>query len=103
MLFDEYLVNDIRYLLLGSVFIVLCVWIYTGCVLITILTITAILFSLINAYFVYTIVLGLQFFPFMNILAVIVSLGKSLSSWLWYKYVTMYFSKSGLHSLTESS
>lgn len=77
-LFDEYLVHDTRYIFLSTIFILVCVWLYTGCVFITFLTITAIFFSLINAYFVYTFVFGLNFFPFMNILAVIVSLGKFL-------------------------
>ncbi|XP_065203153.1 protein dispatched isoform X2 [Planococcus citri] len=74
-LFNEYLLHDIRYILLSSIFIVFCMWIYTGCAFVTILTITAIFFSLVNAYFIYTFVFGLHFFPFMNILAIIVSLG----------------------------
>lgn len=88
-LFDEYLVHDIRYLFLSTIFIVLCAWIYTGCGFVTVLTITAIFFSLMNAYFIYTFILRLQFFPFMNILAVIVSLGKYNTSFLEIMYFSM--------------
>ncbi|XP_018325648.1 protein dispatched isoform X2 [Agrilus planipennis] len=74
-LFDEYLVRDIKFITCGTFFILLCIWFYTQSFLITIMTILAIIFSLGISYFLYTIVFRIAFFPFMNLLAVVVALG----------------------------
>ena len=74
-LFDEYLIRDTWFMCLGAFFVLFCIWFYTGSLFLTTMTIIAIVFSLGTAYFMYTIVFELHFFPFMNILTVVVALG----------------------------
>ncbi|EZA51791.1 hypothetical protein DMN91_003866 [Ooceraea biroi] len=74
-LFDEQLVSDSRLLLGSFIFITLCIWAYTGSIILTITTIFTVLFSLGISYAVYTLVLRITFFPFMNLLAIVVAIG----------------------------
>jgi hypothetical protein len=62
----------------GGIFVLVCMWMYTGSLFVTIMTVFAITFSLGISYFMYTLVFELRFFPFMNLLASIVAVGKSL-------------------------
>lgn len=75
-LFDESLVQDTWLIAMGALFVLCCMWIYTGSLFITLMTIVAIGFSLGIAYFIYTLVFEMHFFPFMNLLASIVAVGK---------------------------
>jgi protein dispatched 1 len=79
-LFDEYLLLDGWLVGLGGIFITLCMWMYTTSLFVTIMSIVAVLFSLGVTYFIYTIVFGFSFFPFMNLLAIIVVVGKFVFS-----------------------
>ena len=74
-MFNSYLVEDASYLLYGILLVFLSVWSFTTSLTVTISSITSIGFSLGLAYFTYTFVFRLSFFPFMNILAVIIALG----------------------------
>lgn len=74
-LFDDCLVLDCWLLALGGIFIMTCMCLYTKSLVLTLMTFIAIGFSLGVAYFVYTLLYGLPFFPFMNLLAVIVIVG----------------------------
>ncbi|KAL6444551.1 hypothetical protein ACFW04_001990 [Cataglyphis niger] len=74
-LFDRLLVSDSSLVLIGFIFVTLCIWTYTGSIVLTITTILAVLFSLGISYAVYTLVLRIQFFPFMNLLAIVVAVG----------------------------
>ncbi|XP_054271715.1 protein dispatched isoform X2 [Macrosteles quadrilineatus] len=74
-LFDEYLMRDMWLIAMGAVFVLGCMWVYTGSFFITVMTIIAIAFSLGVAYFIYTLIFELHFFPFMNLLASIVAVG----------------------------
>ena len=69
------MVEDASYLLFGILLVFLSVWSFTTSLTVTISSITSIGFSLGLAYFTYTFVFRLSFFPFMNILAVIIALG----------------------------
>lgn len=75
-MFDKCLVKEAWLMSLGGLFVILCIWLYTKSLFITLMAITAIVFSLAIAYFTYTLVFEFVFFPFMNILAVIVIVGK---------------------------
>lgn len=75
-LFDELLFHDTWLIGMGALFVLCCMWIYTGSLFITLMTIIAIGFSLGIAYFIYTLVFEMHFFPFMNLLASIVAVGK---------------------------
>ncbi|XP_044016509.1 protein dispatched homolog 1 [Aphidius gifuensis] len=74
-LFDRLLIADSFLLIFGFLFVTICIWIYTGSIILTISTIMAVIFSLGISYCVYTIVLDIKFFPFMNLLAVVVAVG----------------------------
>lgn len=75
-LFDECLINDGWLIILSCVFVVLCMWFYTSSFFVTFMTIVGIIFSLGVSYFIYLYVYRLTFFPFMNVLAVVVMIGE---------------------------
>ncbi|KAK5639216.1 hypothetical protein RI129_011708 [Pyrocoelia pectoralis] len=75
ILFDKCLIEDAWFMTSGGVFVFLCIWFYTRSLFITFMTVVAIVFSLGISYFMYTLVFELRFFPFMNLLATIVSIG----------------------------
>ncbi|CAH2107054.1 unnamed protein product [Euphydryas editha] len=74
-LFDLWVIEDTWLIGLGGFFVFLCVWIYTKSILLTILLFTAIAYSLGVAYFLYVYVFNLEFFPFMNLLVIVVVIG----------------------------
>ncbi|XP_054006493.1 protein dispatched isoform X1 [Hylaeus anthracinus] len=74
-LFDRLLVSDSVLLLIGFAFVTVCIWAYTGSLLLTVTTIIAVIFSLGISYALYTLVLHIHFFPFMNLLAIVVAVG----------------------------
>ena len=63
--------------------IVLLIWVYTGSLLVTLATLCAVGLSLCTAYFVYSVVLELSFFPFMNLLAAIIAIGEKCGTFWW--------------------
>ena len=75
-LFHEHLLSDSWLLLLAGGLILLVVLAFVGAVFLALATVAAVAFSLGLAYFVYTFVLGVKFFPFMNVLAVVIAVGE---------------------------
>lgn len=74
-LFDEYLVHDTVYVALAGVAVLAVMWAYTQSFLVTLVTCLAVVFSLGTAYFLYTTVFRVPFFPFMNILTLTIAIG----------------------------
>jgi hypothetical protein len=74
-LFDECLLMDGWLVALGGLFVLACMWMYTMSFFVTFMTVMAIIFSLGIAYFIYSFIFNLTFFPFMNLLTVIVVVG----------------------------
>ncbi|OXU27643.1 hypothetical protein TSAR_001530 [Trichomalopsis sarcophagae] len=74
-LFDKLLISDSFLVLLGFGFVTICIWSYTGSLIITVSTILVVIFSLGISYAFYTIILKINHFPFMNLLAVVVATG----------------------------
>ncbi|XP_017103744.2 protein dispatched [Drosophila bipectinata] len=74
-LFNELLLTDVWLVSLGGAFVMASVWLFTGSAFITLMSCIAICFSLGLAYFFYAIVLEFEFFPYMNLLAVVVIIG----------------------------
>ncbi|XP_036322856.1 protein dispatched isoform X1 [Rhagoletis pomonella] len=74
-LFNESLLTDVWLVSLGGIFVMTCIWLYTTSIFITLMVCVAVLFSLGLAYFVYTLVFKMSFFPYMNLLAVVVIIG----------------------------
>ncbi|XP_022123672.2 protein dispatched [Pieris rapae] len=74
-LFDLWLIQDAWLIALGGFFVLIGVWIYTKSLLLTVLLFIAIGYSLGVAYFLYVYIFSLDFFPFMNLLVIVVVIG----------------------------
>lgn len=74
-LFDDCLLSDAWLVGIGGCFVIACVWLYTSSFFVTINTIILIVLSLGMSYFIYVTILRLRFFPFMNLLVLIVIVG----------------------------
>ncbi|CAK1552866.1 unnamed protein product [Leptosia nina] len=74
-LFDLWIIQDTWLIALGGLFVLIGVCIYTKSLLLTVLLFIAIAYSLGVAYFLYVYVFFLEFFPFMNLLVVVVVIG----------------------------
>eukprot|EP00090_Calanus_glacialis_P004843 TRINITY_DN13625_c0_g1_i1.p1 TRINITY_DN13625_c0_g1~~TRINITY_DN13625_c0_g1_i1.p1 ORF type:complete len:1432 (+),score=169.81 TRINITY_DN13625_c0_g1_i1:127-4296(+) len=74
-LFNAYLLEDASYLLFAVLLIFLSVWSFTASLTLTIASLSSIGAALGLAYFTYTFIFNLKFFPFMNVLAVVIALG----------------------------
>lgn len=88
ILFDDCLRIDSWLMGLGFLFVLACIWLYTKSVILALMTMCAIVFSLGLAYFIYSMVFKLSFFPFMNLLAVVVIVGIGADD--VFIYVTMW-------------
>lgn len=74
-LFDELLIYDGWLIGLGSLFVLYCILIYTNSIVLTISTVLANIFAIVDAYFIYQFIYRLPYFPFMNVLAIIIIVG----------------------------
>lgn len=74
-MFNIMLMADIIYPSIAMMIILLIMWFYTESVLLTFLLVLSVVSALIIAYFLYMIVLGLKFFPFLNITTLIFLVG----------------------------
>lgn len=83
-LFNELLVTDAWLAALGGAFAMVCMWLYTGSIFVTLMTCVAVIFSLGLAYFIYTLVFEMSFFPYMNLLAVVIIIGEYLRNKLFF-------------------
>ncbi|MEE6473816.1 hypothetical protein FKM82_010182 [Ascaphus truei] len=74
-LFQDYLLMDTVYPAIAIVIVLLVMCVYTRSVFITLMTMFAIISSLIVSYFLYRVVFNFEFFPFMNLTALIILVG----------------------------
>ncbi|KAI4888932.1 hypothetical protein NFI96_025070, partial [Prochilodus magdalenae] len=74
-LFQEYLLTDTMYPAIAIVIVLAVMCVYTKSVFITIMTMFAIISSLIVSYVLYRVVFNFEFFPFMNLTALIILVG----------------------------
>ena len=74
-LFDRYLVSDLVWFCLALASVTVVASLYTRSLFVTLSAFTFIFFAVSIAYFVYGVVLRFTFFPFMNLLAVVVLVG----------------------------
>ncbi len=88
-LFDHYLKADIVWfgVAIGAVF--LFIWMYTTSLFLTVMTLVCIGLSLGISYFLYSLVFEIKFFPFMNLLAVVLILGVGCDDMFIYCHVWM--------------
>ncbi|XP_071996170.1 protein dispatched homolog 1 [Engystomops pustulosus] len=74
-LFQDYLLMDTVYPAIAILIVLLVMCIYTRSMFITLMTMFAIISSLIVSYFLYRVVFNFEFFPFMNLTALIILVG----------------------------
>ncbi|XP_019372042.1 PREDICTED: protein dispatched homolog 1 isoform X2 [Gavialis gangeticus] len=74
-LFQDYLLMDTVYPAIAIVIVLLVMCVYTKSIFITLMTMFAIISSLIVSYFLYRVVFNFEFFPFMNLTALIILVG----------------------------
>lgn len=74
-IFDEYLLKDARLMGLGAFFVFVCLWVYTASIFVTVMTIMSVFIVLTATYFLYEVVYAVHFFPFMNLLSIIICIG----------------------------
>ncbi|CAG5132771.1 unnamed protein product, partial [Candidula unifasciata] len=74
-LFEEYLLSDSVWLGLVCVVIFLSLWLYTTSFFVTVMTFLSMFWAVEVAYFLYTFVFKIKFFPYMNMVTLIVMLG----------------------------
>ena len=74
-LFQDYLLMDTVYPAIAMVIVLLVMCVYTRSMFITLMTMFAIISSLIVSYFLYRVVFNFEFFPFMNLTALIILVG----------------------------
>jgi protein dispatched 1 len=91
-LFNELMLRDVLYLAVGAAAVCLMMWWYTSSMFLTLMSLVAVVLSLGIAYFTYTIVFELDFFPFMNMLAAVIVVGIGADDVFVYIQVRFYFS-----------
>ncbi|CEF63755.1 Protein dispatched [Strongyloides ratti] len=69
--FQIYLFNDMYLGILSFFLVVLMIWLYTGSIIFTFVVLLDLIFSLSIAFFIYVEIFKITFFPFINILVVI--------------------------------
>ncbi|KAI0222764.1 hypothetical protein LSAT2_025972 [Lamellibrachia satsuma] len=74
-LFDKYLQDDVLWFGVALLAIMLAMWIYTTSLFLTIMAVISLFLSLEISYFVYTLVFNIRFFPFMNLLVLVILIG----------------------------
>ncbi|GAB1609614.1 protein dispatched homolog 1-like [Argonauta hians] len=74
-LFRKYLWSDSIWLIITTVTIFLSIWFYSSSLFITFMTFLAIFWSLVFAYFIYIFVLRIKFFPYMNMVTIMIMVG----------------------------
>lgn len=74
-MFNTQLIADLVYPSIALMVILVIMWFYTESLLLTILLSVSVVSALILAYFVYMIILGLDFFPFLNVTTLIFLVG----------------------------
>jgi predicted RND superfamily exporter protein len=74
-LFNYFLKKDALWFVVAFLTIFFSMWFYTASLFLTTMTIISIFLSLEVAYFLYTMVYEIKFFPFKNLLVVVILLG----------------------------
>lgn len=74
-LFQDYLLTDTMYPIIAILIVLVVMCVYTRSMFITLMTMFAIISSLIVSYFLYRVVFSFDFFPFMNLTALIILVG----------------------------
>ena len=68
--FDASVMDDMRYFIIAVVLIILVIALYTKSVTLTVCTLLEVGMTLVVSFFVYRVVCGIEFFPFLNVIAI---------------------------------
>ena len=68
--FERSIFNDMLQFIIASVTIVLVIFLYTQSIILTVCTLLEVSMTMVVAFFIYRVCCGLQFFPFLNVLAI---------------------------------
>ena len=71
-LFNENLMADTKWLIIAGCVIFTIIWIYTASLFISIMTFLMMFWSLQVAYFIYMMIFEITFFPYMNLVTIII-------------------------------
>lgn len=74
-LFEKYLIIDSAWLGIACGIIFIAMWLYTTSIFITFMSLLSMFWALEVAYFIYTFVFKIHFFPYMNMVTLIVMIG----------------------------
>ncbi|XP_054720432.1 protein dispatched homolog 1-like [Uloborus diversus] len=74
-LFSDCLLHDTIYIGMAGVLIFLFLWMYSSSFFVTFMTVCSVVFSVGTAYFMYSTVYQITFFPFMNLLTIVIIIG----------------------------
>ena len=74
-LFDKFLMDDSLYLALAILLILMALYLYSTSLLITFIAVVIIVLSITYAYIIYMNVFQMKFFPFINLLAIVIAIG----------------------------
>lgn len=85
----DYLKSDGLLLGLASASVLVLVWIYTHSLFVTATMTVGMALSLITSYFIYTMILEFRFFPFVNLLAVVLVILSGTNSIFLYSKIWM--------------
>lgn len=72
LLFSEYLLSDTVWLVCAACVIFIIIWLYCTSMFIAVMTFLMMFWSLEMAYFLYTLVFEIRFFPYMNLVTAII-------------------------------
>ncbi|KAI8788525.1 protein dispatched 1 [Biomphalaria glabrata] len=75
LLFEEYLISDSMWLSGACAAIFIVMWLYTSSVFITIMAFLSLFWAVDIAYCLYTFVFNIKFFPYMNMVTLVVLVG----------------------------
>lgn len=95
-LFNDYMVRDVLFLSAGAAIVFLLMWWYTASIFLTSMAILSVVLSLSVAYFIYTFVFELDFFPFMNLLAAVIVVGIGADDVFVYVQVSRFLKSTNL-------
>ncbi|GFU20331.1 protein dispatched homolog 1 [Nephila pilipes] len=74
-LFVDCLLHDTVYVAMAGVLVFLFLWMYSSSFFVTIMTFCGVSFSIGMAYFMYTLIYRIHFFPFINLLTIVIIIG----------------------------
>lgn len=76
-LFVDCLLHDTVYVGMAALLVFIFLWMYTSSFFVTFMTFCGVAFSVGTAYFMYTVVYQIKFFPFINLLTIVIIIGKT--------------------------